>query len=769
MKYPPPPPGFELVSVEPTIPPPPPGFELDNGGAGRFAQPNMAASAADFNSPRRRADREVAGEDMGAKPLAFGIPIVGPYLEEGAAVVASLPATVAEGVQRAVGIENPVRPTAWPTYEQSLERMRARNRKAEADRPVQDLVGQLAAGVVTGGPLLSRIPVAASLPGRIAQGAALGGGIGAVQGFGAGEGGIENRLGTAAEQGTFGAVVGAVAPPVIEAVGAGIGAVGNALTPTFARWGQNLRNMRGAVDDAGPQPMSVGAAAVGAPPVPPPGTALPLIRGRDAAADQIIANQLARANLNTTDVRQRLALARQANEIAPGQPIPNAMALVDVDPSLQRLAGSVSRQQPEAGNIARGFIAGRQTGITPRDGIPYNAGIATRPAFSQPVPGQPMGQNERVSAALRDALEIPQGSAYAYGKALTEKMRAEAKAGFGAIYKDADAAGLDVRPFIQPVLDQWKALARNEPREVAKAIDSALRMYSAKSGTIGSLQRFQKAKEFLDVKIGNYFKSVGDNKNEYLGKLLSNLQRDLRNAVDAIPVANIGARYAAARQQFATDAELKKAIDLGRKAFQSDSEVTADIYNALNFAQQRVFRLGLYDANLRNISGPKNTNDITQIFDSPRVQQLLQVVMPPDRAKQFGRFLQTEKGFISTRNEVLGNSKTAERLADDQSFEQMSSLVEQLRSTRSLRDAAFNTARAALDRLFGFRADTAEVIARRLFTADPRELDTIIQRLEQRLGPNRAEQFRRMLAEQLSARVGAAATVAAPPSRRPTE
>jgi hypothetical protein len=483
----------------------------------------------------------------------------------------------------------------------------------------------------------------------------------------------------------------------------------------------------------------------------------------------MIANQLARANLNTTDVRQRLAQARQANEIAPGQPIPSAMALVDVDPSLQRLAGSVQRQQPQAGNIARGFIAGRQTGETPRGGLPDNSGIATRPAFTRPVPGQPMGQNERVSDALRDGMEIPQGSAYAYGKALKEKMRAEADTAYGAIYKDADAAGLDVRPFIQPVIDQWKARARNEPREVAKAIDSALRMYSAKSGTVGSLQRFQKAKEFLDVKIGNYFKSLGDGKNEYLGKLLGNLQRDLRNAVDAIPVKDIGARYANARRQFATDAELRNAIDLGRKAFRSDSEVTADIYNALNPAQQRVFRLGLYESHLKQISGPKNTNDITQTFDSPRVRQLLQVVMPPDRAQQFGRFLQTEKGFISTRNEVLGNSKTAERLADDESFEKMSGLVEQLSSTRTLRDAAFNTVRAALDRLFGFRADTAEAIARRLFTADPRELDTIILRLEQRLGPTRADQFRRLLQEQISARAGAAAVAPGAQSRPATE
>ncbi len=214
---------------------------------------------------------------------------------------------------------------------------------------------------------------------------------------------------------------------------------------------------------------------------------------------------------------------------------------------------------------------------------------------------------------------------------------------------------------------------------------------------------------------------------------------------------------------------MREAIELGRGALREGAEVSLDTYAALSPGQQQLFRLGMLADLDQRLATTRRGNDATMIFDSPRVQELLRAVMPQDRAQQFGRFLQTEKGFVATRNEVLGNSKTAERLADDQSFEQMSGLVDQLRSTRTLRDAAFNTVRAAFDRMFGFRADTAEAIARRLFTADQRELDTIILRLEQRLGPNRSEQFRRMLQEQLSARAGAAAVAPGAQSRPATE
>jgi hypothetical protein len=314
------------------------------------------------------------------------------------------------------------------------------------------------------------------------------------------------------------------------------------------------------------------------------------------------------------------------------------------------------------------------------------------------------------------------------------------------------------------LIDHVDKKLRGNVREAIGTVQRALSI--GPGGRTSHFERLDSAKKAIDEMIDRASRSA-DLRSPNLVRILTGMKRNLVDAMDAVP--NAGPLYRNARGVFGDTAQMREAIELGRGALREGTEVSLDTYNALSPGQQQLFRLGMLADVDQRLAATRRGNDATLIFDSPRVQELLRAVMPADRAQQFGRFLQTEKGFVSTRNEVLGNSKTAERLADDQSFEQMSGLVEQLRSTRTLRDAAFNTVRASLDRLFGFRADTAEAIARRLFTADPRELDTIIQRLEQRLGPTRSDQFRRLLQEQLSARAGAAAVAPGAQSRPATE
>jgi hypothetical protein len=713
--------------------------------AGRFAQPRLQPGGDPFDqfpdapvSAMDQARQQIASEpDLGAKPLAFGLPIVGPYLEEGAAGIAALPNLVTGG---AVG----------PTYDQSLARMRARNERADRDYPIANLVGQTITGLVTGGALLSKMPLAKSYPGRVVQGSVVGGGTGAIEGFGLGEGDLNQRMQSAETGAKWGAGVGGAIPAVAPLVAPVVGRIADAVSPTLARWRANMPGGGGREM----QPRSAGAAA--APPM-----MMPPVNGADAAAEQVIANQLARANVNTTDIRQRLAQARQASI---GQP--NATALADLDPSLARLGGSVQRQQPEAGNIARSFIQGRQTGITPRNGMPASTGIPTRGMMEAPAPNAPpMGQSERVRTALREALDIPAGSSYRNEQAMIAAARQEAQDLYGDAYRAA--SGIDVRPAIQPVLDRWLQRAADEPREISRAIIQAVRLYQAPSGTVGTLQRFQRSKEFLDGKIENYMESL-TGRNRAMGGMLGDMQRELLRSVDQLP--NAGTRYNAARQAFSTRAEMREAIDLGRAAARESPEVSAAQYQALTVGQQRMFRMGLFGELERRIAATPRQNDVTRIFDTPQMQELLQVVAPQGTAPRVGQFIQGEKNYLTgTRNEVMGNSKTAERLADDEATNQMQGLVETLRSTRSLREAAFNTTQAILDKIFGFRADTAASIARQLFTANPRDLDGILLRLENRLGPNRAEQFRSLMqqyANSVSQQAAAAATSNIPPAPR---
>jgi len=725
--------------------------------AGRFASPQVlqtkARPAGMFDdlipaTGRDLARQQIAAEpDLGPKPLAFGLPIVGPYLDEGMAYVASAPNYFTGG-------------RVGPTYDQSLERIRARNERADRDWPIIGAAGQIATGLVTGGAVLSKMPMAASWLGKTAQGAAVGGAIGAVEGFGRGEDDVDQRLESAQTGGKWGAAIGGAIPAVAPIVAPVAGRIVDAVSPQVARLFARFSSP--GAPTSGPRPQSVGGAA--APPM-----IMPPINGADAAAEQVIANQLARANVDIGAVRQRFAQARSA---VGGQQ--NVMALVDADPSLQRLAGSAKRQQPEAGNIARSFIYGRQTGETPTIGMPPNTGIPTRQPFTPEVPGQQMGQYERVREQLREAMQIPRQSAHQTAAAIEASLELQSRPLYRQTYQAAN--GIDMVPTIQPLLQQWRAIAADQvDHMVGQKLHGAVRTIerALAGGRTSHFERLNAAKISIDEMIGQAMKSA-DRRSPALASRLTEIKNELLDAMDQVP--NVGPMYQQARAIYGGHRQMEEALEFGQSAFRDGSEATAAHYNTLTQGQQQMARIGLFDSFEQNIGRNKKTNDITQVFESPRVQEILQAVMPyasspatrRSIAENFGRTLQTEKSFIGTRNEVLGGSPTQGRAVDDAATNDLHGLVENLRQTRSLREAAFAATQAILDKTFGFRADTAASVARQLFTASPRELDSILQRLEARLGPNRAAQFRSLMqqyAASVSQSAGAAATSQQPQPR----
>lgn len=550
------------------------------------------------------------------------------------------------------------------------------------------------------------------------------------------------------EAGPMGQVVGGLAGALaLPMAASGVARVADtvARSPAMAR----MRPGAQPVPDE-PMPQSVGAAAnPNAPrmPEPPP-------TGADAAAAQHIANQLQSAGVRPGQLASRLDDATNASVI--GNP---NVALVDLDPSMQRLAGSVTRQNMEAGNIGQRFMAGRQTGITPADGMPANAGIPTRQFMTPAAPiDPPMGQFERVNETVRTLLRVPPRSAYRVDQDLVETARREADRLYGDAYRAAN--GLDIRPYIQPVLDRWRAVASNQdtPIGVARLIEQAIRQFRSRLGTVQSLESFQRAKEFLDDDITLLMNTMSGKQRARAG-MMNDIQREMLQAVDSIP--NVGQMYANARGAFGSRQGMREALEAGRNALREGSEVSADAYRAMTPGQQQMFRVGLADSLERAMARQKRGADVTQIFQSPQNQALLMEIMAPDDAARLGRNIQTENTMTRSNYEVLGNSKTAQRQADDEAFNQMSGVIDTLRSTRSVSDAAFKFAQRVLDKTLRFRAETAEAMARRLFTADRAELDTVIAQIEARLGPTKAAQFRDMMAQYRSRLIQPAAATTA--------
>ena len=676
-------------------------------------------------------------------------------------------------------------------YDEAVAYQRALDRalRAEPGSAVTEVAGALA----TGAPIAKAVMGGAkSIPGLMARGTGVGGTVGYVSGFGEGEGGAAERHtnATSGEGKAFGlppvatgAIAGGVLPPVISGIAAAGSRVAEAASPLVARIGANV----GAV----PRRLGIGASADGA---------IPETAGARAAAEQIIANQASRAGLTAPELRNRLAGVEDATTFHTQGRAQDATALVDLDPAFQRLAGSAARSSPDAANVAKDFMFARQTGITPRSGPVHYAGLPTRPMLAPPVTGKqsiaseagtdfgagqknivPMGQGERLGDAFKRALRIEDAAhhghasnAYRTDQQILEAARAEAKPLYGAAY-DA-GRNMDIRPAIRPVLDRWLRGDRlaDEAEPVAALVRRVASLFEPKGNTVNNLARFDRTKQYIDGKIENYFESVAG-RSRHIGGLLNELKTDLLKAVDGIQ--DVGEKYAKARSAYGSRMEARRAIEMGRDAFKLDSDIGVDAFRSLGGDKglEKLFRLGLLSGYETAASRMKRGADKTQLFDNPRIQELLTAVIPRtdasggkfhNRPERFGQNIGLEQRAVETRNTVQGGSPTQGRKVDDDAYNIMTrwgEMWDAFKTTGSVTKLAIDAAGNALGSLFGMRADTAASIARQLFTADPATRAQVLANIEARLGRNRFEQFTRLMEEHQRNVVAAGARQSAVP------
>lgn len=628
------------------------------------------------------------------KSLAYGIPGIGPYLDEATAAVTALPNVLTRG---AVG----------PTYEMALARNRAYNKRAETERPIQTAVEQIGAGIATGGPIFSRIAPAATAVGRIGQGVAIGAGVGAVEGFGSGEGGVDNRLANMGSGAAVGGALGA-AIPVATALGTrAYGAAAEHIAPTITR----------------------------------------LRFGPDAAAEQVLANRIAREGSSPAAKRLELQQGQtQAAQLGPNSRAELPEAIADTSDAMQRLTGSVYRSGGEAGNFVRQTLDARQRGPA----NPY-----------APQPGEPVGQRARIMDATERAMQIrTAGSALQTERQITQQQAQQGRVLYNQAFQQQ-------QPFdIQPVLDGFAVNAMQYPAPFQAQLTRALNLFRNNQPTRfnpnGNLQAFDNAKKALDDMIERAQRAGSGN----LTRELTGFKNDLLGAVHA---NGANPAYLNARQAWGTAAENREAIDLGRAALREGSEVSAEAYRNLTRGQQQLFRIGFLES-LRNALGTRKPgNDVTQLFQQARVQELMNEIIPrsqgrnatfANRPERFGDLMQREARMVQTRGAVVGNSATAQRQQDDMGFagDALASMWSRFRSSPSLFNMGVEAVGAGIHKVFGYRQDVAMSLAQRLLETDPAARNQILQRLRARGGPDRFIRFADHLDRSGNALIGATAS-----------
>lgn len=629
--------------------------------------------------------------------LASGIPVIGNLLDEASAGVQGL-------VHSVTGLGRP--------YEEALAETRAYERAATAANPAETTVGKLASGIVTGGPLFSRLTPAATMVGRIGQGATLGAGVGAAEGFAAGEDTAADRFENAVSGAQSGAGIGAALPVLGGLATRAVGAAADYLGPTLTR----------------------------------------LRRGPDEAAEQILARQIGREG--SSPAQKRLDLQRGQAEAARFDSnsyatLPETIA--DTSDAMRRLTGSIYRQGGEAGNYVRDVLTRRQRG-------PEN------PFAPRDPNAPPEGQMARVMDATERALLIR--SANTAHRTERQIMAEQAREG-RRLYEQARETQ---EPFdIQGVLDALALQAQQYPGPFRARLLRALGLFrddSPQRMAVNTIERFDAAKKALDDMIetaqrqgqGNMVRELTGFKNALLERV---------HLPDANGNPTINTAYWQARQAWGTAAENREAIELGRQALREGSEVSVEQYRDLTRGQQQLFRIGFLES-LRNALGTKRPgSDVTQLFQQQRVRDLMNEIIPRSKGKtdvfanrpeRFGDLMNREQRMVQTANEVLGNSKTAQRQVDDMAFagDALASMWNRFRGSPSLFNMGIEAIGVGIQKVFGYRQDVALAMARRLLETDPTVRNQILRRLARRGGPDRFARFADYLDRSGNTLIGAA-------------
>jgi hypothetical protein len=144
---------------------------------------------------------------------------------------------------------------------------------------------------------------------------------------------------------------------------------------------------------------------------------------------------------------------------------------------------------------------------------------------------------------------------------------------------------------------------------------------------------------------------------------------------------------------------------------------------------------------MRRLGGPKPADGGLE----PTAPTPADVPEPPvwERNPE-NEIVRRETRMSDTAREVLGNSKTAQRLTDDVELngrDILSQAIDKYRSTPTLLNLGIDAIRAGAERVFGFRDDMAVALARRLFTADPSEQARILAGIEARMGKEKTSKF----------------------------
>lgn len=493
---------------------------------------------------------------------------------------------------------------ATRAYEQGRNKIRALSRQAQEDNPNAFLAGQVGGAVLLPGVAGAK---AMTVGGRAAKAAFTGAAQGGLYGLGSGET-AEDRLERGLTGAALGGAIGAVAAPIVDAAGAGIG--------KLVQGARSIYNtLRSEISPAAGQQIIEDEAAKRI--VAAQATDLQA-RGPSWTPEQISAANTAGIPRTIADVggEQTMALARSsANQSSEAR-----AALTEV--AQQRFAG----QSPRAAAFIRDLTGGADAA----------------------------GDLEAIQAAGRKANRGAYARAYADGGNGLWSPELERLAGDPALVTAAKEAARTGQT--RAIADGFGAY--NPGLTVTD--DGRLIMNNSRAGvpTYPDLQFWDYTYRNLRDSAASAFKSGQNN----IGDAMSRNARSLRDELDRLVPSYKDARAGAAAAFGAEDA-----LEAGKNFVTAKGEngTYARAIGKFNPSERELFARGFASELADRVLELRDNQDvIKQAFvSSPASRQRIGMALGPDRANQLEVYLRAE-GLADRLRTALGNSTTARQLAE---------------------------------------------------------------------------------------------------------
>ncbi|SHM40993.1 hypothetical protein [Bradyrhizobium lablabi] len=292
-----------------------------------------------------------------------------------------------------------------------------------------------------------------------------------------------------------------------------------------------------------------------------------------------------------------------------------------------------------------------------------------RTAVVNALEGRQGTQGRRVSNALAEGFAAPETAAQTEAR-LTAQRGTDADAAFSAVRNDAGR--VDLVPAINTI-DRTIGTGPGQTLNAANdSIESVLRPFRERLARVNpddfeAVQRIRS--DMADTAQNSRQNGFGNR-----ARLISQSVRELDRAMES---ASNG--YRAANAEFAQASRNIEAVQTGRQAStRGRSEDTIPAYQALSPEGQGAFRSGYADPLIANTQGAAFGANKARPLLNDAFQAEAGVMAPgnPLMQRRIGR----EQTMFETRNQALGNSKTADNFADADAMGALPSLVGQVLS-----------------------------------------------------------------------------------------